>query len=83
MLTVVWSYSPFDQLNFMLNQLFIMHADLIRVSFTGEFLPNLDLRKYDFNLYKGFFSWKILAQTCQFLKKKISNHQTSMISSSM
>jgi hypothetical protein len=66
MLTVVWSYSPFDQLNFMLNQLFIMHADLIRVSFTGEFLPNLDLRNMILTYTKDFSHGKFWPKLANF-----------------
>jgi hypothetical protein len=58
----------------MLNQLFIMRAaDLLTVSFTGEFLPNLDLRNtistYTKDFSHGNF-WPKLANFCQ-----ISNFQ--------
>jgi hypothetical protein len=82
-LAVVRSYSPFDQLNFMLNQLFITRADLIGVSFYWWIFAKFGLEKYDFNLYKGFFSWKVLPKLANFLKKKNSNRQISTTSSSI
>jgi hypothetical protein len=37
------------------------------IIFTGKFSPNFKLKKYDFNLYKGFFIEK-MAQTQQISK---------------
>ncbi len=62
----------------------VLGAALCSISFTGEFLPNFKLKKYDFNLYKGFFSWeKIICPNSpdfEFLKK-IPNCKSLIITS--
>jgi hypothetical protein len=49
------------------------------VSFTGEFLPNYELKNMLSTNAKDF-SWEKMAQICQILKNCFSNRQTFMIS---